>query len=522
MNSLTLYEHSSLLIEALQDPDVYPDRVAKVTLIETHISWVLLTGKYAYKIKKPVDFGFLDFSTLEKRQFFCAEEIRLNRRLAESLYLEVVSIMGSETHPELDGSGPAIEYAVKMKQFEPGQLLSEKAEKGRLGIAEIDQITAIMSRFHQTADVADSDSPYGVAEDIRHWAEENFEHIAPLLHHNDEQQLRVIERWSQNEWQKKAVIMRARKNQGFIRECHGDMHLGNLTLIEGRVTPFDCIEFNPKLRWIDVISELAFIMMDLTHRKLDRLGFRLVNGYLQQTGDYRGLVLLRYYFVYRAMVRAKVALLRLHQQRDRTEQNKIRIEYASYVDLAERYTQPVEPRLMITHGYSGSGKSYFTTTLAECLGAIQLRSDIERKRLFGFKANDNTGSGTDSGIYTQEAGRKTFQHLAGLTEAVLRSGFSVIVDATFLKAELRRNFYRIALSCDAPFVILDFRASEPELYRRIAVRKRQDNDPSEADAAVLQRQLRTAEPLTSDELGQSICIDTENENALMLLLKALT
>jgi aminoglycoside phosphotransferase family enzyme/predicted kinase len=521
MNSSTVSEQSSLLIKALQNPRAYPDRVGLVALIETHISWIVLTGQYAYKLKKPVDFGFLDFSTLEKRKFYCEEEIRLNRRLAESLYLEVVPITGQVTQPRVNGSGPIIEYAVKMRQFESGQLLSERAEQGLLSISEIDQIADIMSRFHQSAEVADAASPYGKAEDIRHWAEENFEHIAPLVQGDEDLRLREIEQWSCNEWEQKADMMRERKRLGFVRECHGDLHLGNMTLIDGRVTPFDCIEFNPKLRWIDVISELAFIVMDLAHRELEPYGYRLLNGYLQQTGDYQGLALLRYYLVYRAMVRAKVALLRLNQTADEAEQHKIRSEYAAYVSLAERYTQPPQPRMMITHGFSGSGKSFFARPLAESLGAIQLRSDIERKRLYGFEANEATGSGAGTGIYTFEAGRKTFQHLAELAKAVLRAGFSVIVDATFIRAELRDQFHQIAQSCDAPFLILDFHASEQELHRRIAWRQQQGNDPSEATVEVLRQQMLSDEPLTTEERERAVTVDTENESALALLVEAL-
>ena len=521
MNPATVSEQSSTLIKALQNPGVYPDRPEVVTVIETHISWVLLTGRFAYKIKKPVVFGFLDFSTLEKRRFFCAEEIRLNRRLAKSVYLEVVSITGSVTNPAIDGDGPIIEYAVKMRQFEAGRLLSECAEKGMLGSAEIDQIADMMSVFHQAAEVAAPSSPFGEAEDIRHWADENFRHIVPLVPGGQENQLRTVELWSRVEWEQRSETMRERKRLGFIRECHGDLHLGNMTLIDGEVTVFDCIEFNPQLRWIDVISELAFIAMDLAHRKLERYGFRLINRYLQQTGDYHGLALLRYYLVYRAMVRAKVALLRLNQSVDTDERNKIRTEYAGYVSLAESYTQAPQPRLMITHGFSGSGKSFFASPLAENLGAILLRSDIERKRLFGYKGHESTGSDAGTGIYTAAASRKTFRHLAALAESVLQAGFSVIVDATFLNADLRHQFRQIAVASQVPFLILDFQAPEPILRRRIAARRLKGSDPSEATEEILQRQMRSAEPLTAGELETVITIDSENENALAMALHAL-
>lgn len=521
MNPSTALAQSALLIQALQESRAFRHPVTAITLVETHISWILLTGRYAYKIKKPVDFGFLDFSTLAQRRHYCAEEIRLNRRLAESLYLDVVAITGSPDRPVMGGEGEAIEYAVKMRQFEAGQLLSERAQCGRLGTDEIDQIAALLSRFHERAEVAGTASPYGEAEDIRHWAEENFVQIAPLSPPVNKQSVHGLEQWSRNEWRQKAEIMRERKIKGFIRECHGDLHLGNMTFIQGRVVPFDCIEFNPQLRWIDVVSELAFLVMDLTERKREGYGFRLLNAYLQRTGDYAGLALLRYYLVYRAMVRAKVALLRLRQTIGRAEQKQILNEYRDYLGLAERWTQMTQPRLMIMYGYSGAGKSFVARALAESLGAIQLRSDIERKRLFGFAADADTGSGLGSGLYTPEAGRKTFGVLAELTESVLRAGFDVIVDATFLRASLRDKFRRLARDCGVPFVILEVKASEAELLRRIEQRRQEGRDASEADEAVLQQQLLSAEPLTAEERKVTVTIDSEDDQALTLALKVL-
>ncbi|HBA65627.1 MAG TPA: aminoglycoside phosphotransferase, partial [Methylococcaceae bacterium] len=285
--------------------------------METHISWILLTGEFAYKIKKPVDFGFLDFSTLEKRRFCCLEELRLNRRFSSSLYLDLVPITGSPEKTQMGGAGMAIEYAVKMRQFDQLGLMSMRAENGLLSTDDIDGIAGIVSRFHNNTETANPESSYGEPDDIKHWSEENFQHIEPLLTDASEiRRLKSLHAWNRNEWQQKAELMRQRKRQGFIRECHGDLHLGNIALIDGQVTPFDCIEFNPMLRWIDVASEIAFIFMDLLHRRFEPFAWRLLNRYLQQTGDYQGLALLHYYLVYRALVRAKVALLRMQQDSD--------------------------------------------------------------------------------------------------------------------------------------------------------------------------------------------------------------
>ena len=417
----------------------------------------------------------------------------------------------------MGGAGEAIEYAVKMIQFPAGYTLSERAESGLLGLDEIDQITGIVADFHETVDTAGEASPYGSSECIKHWFVENFAHIRPLLIDDQhKQQLQEIETWGNQEWNSKAELMQLRKQQGYVRECHGDLHLSNMTLINGKVILFDCIEFNPKLRWIDVISEVAFLVIDLLHFGYERFAYRLLNHYLQRTGDYQGMALLRYYLVYRALVCAKVSLLRHVQQRnDATLSEQASLEYAAFANLAERFTQIGQGALIITHGYSGSGKSTLASQLAEAIGGLQIRSDIERKRLFGYRAEEHTGSGIDSGLYTQEAGEQTYLRLAECAKAVIAAGFSAIVDAAFLKAGQRDLFRQLAAECGVQFVIVDFQASDEELCRRI--RQRQ-NDASEATIEVLQHQQQSEHPLSAEEQAYVITINTEKGNALEILL----
>lgn len=474
------------------------------SFIETHSSWVLLTGRYAYKIKKPVNFGFLDFSTLEQRRDCCNEELRLNRRWSPELYLEVVAITGTPEHPQLEGSGSPIEYAVKMLQFPSGQLLSEYASRKQLNTAYIDQLADDIADFHQTAARTSENSPYGDSADIKHWFIENFELIRPLLA-DANQQLQNLQQWGDEAWQKQAPLMQQRKYHGWVREGHGDLHLGNMTLINGKVKVFDCIEFNPRLRWLDVISDVAFLFIDLLRFGYDDYAYRFLNRYIQHTGDYQGLALLRYYSVYRALVRAKVALLSQAQQAGPTHS-----DYAVFADLAERLIQPQAPVLIITHGYSGSGKSTFSAQLAEKIGAFQIRSDMERKRLFGYPTSAQTGSAIDAGLYSPEASHKTYQHLNDLAKTVLEAGFTVIVDAAFLNVWQRELFSQLATNCGVPFHILVFQASDPELCRRL---KQRQNDPSEATLAVLHQQQLT--PLLSAGV---ITINTESDNALENLL----
>ncbi len=509
MSNKTALDTSRVLIKALSEMNA-------CRLVETHISWVLLTDQYAYKIKKPVNFGFLDFSTLEKRRFLCNEELRLNRRLAAELYLEVVPITGTPDHPQIGGADTVIEYAVKMVRFPSGQLLSDYAARGQLNADQIDQLTDGVACFHQTIEQTDANSLYGDSADINHWFAENFDHIRPLLVDDaQKRQLQNIQQWGDSEWRNLADLMQRRKQQGFVRECHGDLHLGNMTLINGKVTLFDCIEFNPMLRWIDVISEAAFLFIDLLRFGYRRYAYRFLNRYLQHSGDYQGLALLRYYLVYRALVRAKVSLLRMAQQDDDAVVTQARDEYGLFANLAERFIQPQSTVLMITHGYSGSGKSTFACQLAEHIGAFQIRSDLERKRLFDYRPLEQTGSNIGSGVYSPQASIKTYLHLKELAQAVLEAGFPVIIDAAFLKAGQRDLFRQLAAGCGVPFHIINFQASDRELYRRI---KQRQDDASEATAAVLHQQQRSAQPLSEHEQASVITLDTERDDVLENLL----
>jgi aminoglycoside phosphotransferase family enzyme/predicted kinase len=510
MSNNTTTDSSLTLINALFDNNA-------CNIIQTHISWVLLIGQYAYKIKKPVNFGFLDFSTLEQRRFFCNEELRLNQRLAPELYLDVIPITGTPDHPLIGGPGNPIEYAVKMIRFPVGQLLSGRAERGQLDTDLVDQLSSIVADFHDSIDRTGEDSVYGDSANIKHWFDENFDHIRPLLVGGiQKQQLQNLQQWGDSEWRKLANVMQQRRLQGYVRECHGDLHLGNMTLINGKVTLFDCIEFNPLLRWIDVISEVAFLFIDLLHFGYSRYAYRFLNRYLQHTGDYQGLALLRYYLVYRALVRAKVSLLRMLQlQGDDAAAKKSRCEYVAFTDLAEHFTKSCQTFLIITHGYSGSGKSTMASQLAEQIGAFQIRSDIERKRLFGYSTNAQTDSSIDGGLYSPEASLKTYQHLKDLAQAVLEAGFPVIIDAAFLKTEQRELFRRLAVDCGVPFHIIDFQASDEELCRRIQQRQ---NDASEATVAVLHQQQQSEQSLSEQEQPNVITINTESDNALENLL----
>jgi aminoglycoside phosphotransferase family enzyme/predicted kinase len=512
------------LIHALRNPALYPHPVENIQLLETHISWVILTGTVAYKIKKAVNFDFLDFSTLEKRYFYCNEELRLNRRFAPDLYLDVVAVRGSPKRPSWHGEGPIIEYAVRMRQFSQQALLSSLASRHGITEDHVDEIAALVADMHAGAAVADAGGQYGLPRDIHHWVVENFVYIRPAL--TDawrRQRLDSLEQWCEEEFQRREAVFQLRRVEGFVRECHGDLHLGNLALIGGRITPFDCIEFNPRLRWIDVMSEGAFLMMDLQDRGYPELACRFLNTLLQTTGDYAGVGILRYYLVYRALVRAKVAVLRIVQAVANTARSdEAWREYDSYAELAAGYAAASAPAVIITHGVSGSGKSWTAFRLAIRMGAIQLRSDVERKRLFGYRMDAKTGSGVQSGIYTADASRQTYARLASLARYVIEGGFTAIVDAAFLKHNERMQFQLLAEELGVPFVLLDFFADENLLRERIRKRQSSGADPSEAGVEVLEVQLRSRETLDSVELRRTVAIDTSCEPPIDDLVSLIT
>jgi uncharacterized protein len=502
------------LIAALREPGRFHASgraIEHVELLQTHISCVLLAGDYAYKIKKPVNLGFLDFSTLEARRRYCEEELRLNRRTAPSLYLDVLPIGGSESAPVLGGGGPAIEYALRMRRFEQDHLLDGMARRGALLPLHIDALARSIAAFHAGIECAGGNDAYGSPEHIIAPALQNFEQLLPLLSVKaDIAQLARLRDWCEREHAALGAVFAARKREGWVRECHGDLHLGNIALIESVPTPFDGIEFNADFRWIDVINEVAFLVMDLVDHRLQQLAYRFLNAYLELTGDYAGLGVLRYYLVYRALVRAKVSCLRAHQAGVAAhEKSEVEHEYRQHLHLAERLSTRAHPALLIMHGLSGSGKTTIAQSLLEALGAVRLRSDVERKRLYGLDAQARTGSGLDAGLYAPEASERSYARLAELARAVLAARYPLIVDAAFLKRAQRDRFAALARAAGASFLIAECAASESTLRARVATREGEARDASEAGLAVLERQLASAEPLAPDELAHAMHIDAE-------------
>jgi aminoglycoside phosphotransferase family enzyme/predicted kinase len=503
------------MIAALRDPGRYPHPVERVELLETHISWVLLTGSYAYKLKKPVSLGFLDFGTLEARRVACEEELRLNRRTAPDLYLEVVPVTGTAADPRLGGDGEPIDYAVKMREFPQDALLDRVAARGELRLELMDELAAEVAAFHAHVARAEPGSEFGSPADAIGQARQNFDQLRSLGPGRESTAaLQRLAEWTEREFARRAPAFAARRDAGFVRECHGDLHLRNLLLLDGRIVPFDCIEFNAHFRWIDVMSEVAFLVMDLVDHGFAAHAARFLDAYLEGTGDYAGLGCLRFYLVYRAMVRAKVAWMRGHQLAAGTpERGRAEAEFRDYLRLAERFVALERRALVLTRGLSGSGKTVFSGLLVEEIGAIRVRSDVERKRLHGLAAAEQTGAAAGGGIYGPDATRRTYARLAEIARIVLDAGFPAVVDATFLLHVDRDALRALAREAGATFAIAACEAPEPVLRDRILARARAGSDASEANLDVLVRQIATAQPLAGGELTFAVRVDTARDLA---------
>ncbi|MBA1275262.1 bifunctional aminoglycoside phosphotransferase/ATP-binding protein [Stutzerimonas azotifigens] len=507
---------SQALIAALQNPALYPHPVEGFRIIETHISWVILTGTYAYKMKKPVNFGFLDFTDLAARKHFCEQELRLNQRMAPELYLKVVAVTGTPEAPQLDGEGPAIEYLLQMHEFPQSQLLTEVQSRGELTDAHIDALAEQIAQFHQTTPQVAAGHALNSADAIVAPIRQNFEQIRPLLTDDaDRLQLDALEAWSESNIRRLWPVLEARSRDGFIRECHGDLHLGNAALTHGKVVLFDCIEFNEEFRFNDIALDTAFLAMDLEDRGLKSQARRFVNAWLERTGDYQALELLHLYKAYRAIVRAKINLFRLSQEQDGVQKAAILRRYRSYANLAESYSAIPSRFLAITHGVSAVGKSHVALRLTEALGALRLRSDVERKRLYGAQ-EDNP-----DGIYSAEASEVTYQCLHQLAAIALRSGFPVVIDATYLKRQQRDAAWQVAESTGTPFLILDCQAPDKVVQQWLAQRQAEGTDPSDATLQVIQAQQASREPLGDDELARSRRIDTHEAASLDNLVRSI-
>lgn len=483
------------LIEQMLQPGFYPHAVTEpIELIQTHISYVLLTGDYAYKLKKPVNFGFLDFSTLEKRQHFCQEELRLNQRAAGELYLEVlpVTLVGEQYH--LGETSKPVEYVLKMRQFPQELLFSTLFEQGKLDETQLEELGGVVAKYHAQAQTNDYISSFGEVPQVRAAFDENYEQTQKYIGSPQTQaQFAETKQYTDKFFAERPELFVSRIQNRYIRECHGDLHLKNIALWHDKIMLFDCIEFNEPFRFVDVMYDVAFAVMDLEARQRKDLGNAFLNAYIEQTGDWEGLQILPLYLSRQAYVRAKVTSFLLD---DASVPQKVKEEAtktaANYYKQAWEYTQPKQGQLILMSGLSGSGKSTTAKYLARQLNAIHIRSDAVRKHLGGIALKERGGDD----LYTPEMTQKTYARLLNLGIILASQGFSVILDAKYDQQPLRQEAIAQAEKHQILLKIIYCTAPLEVLQERLVNRT---NDIADATVNLLESQIKQAEPFSDAE-----------------------
>lgn len=483
------------LLEQLKKPDFYPHPVkVPIEIIQTHISWVFLTGDYAYKLKKDVDFGFLDFSTLEKRHHFLKEELRLNQAAASDLYLEVLPITKNNNTYALNGTGEAIEYVLKMRQFPQESLLVNMFENGKLTPEIMRELGLVVARFHSHCITNDYIANFGNIEQIKKAIDDNYKQTAKYIGIvQSQEQYRGTKEFTDSFLQNNIGLFITRIKQQKIRECHGDLHLKNICLWQDKIYLFDRIEFNEPFRYVDTIYDAAFTVMDLDAKGRKDLGNILLNSYLEETGDWEGAQLLPLYLSRLAYIRAKVTSFLLDDPNINTaEKQQAAIIASSYYKLAYQYTQKSQGKLIIMSGLSGSGKSTTAQQLAQKYNAIYIRSDAVRKHLAGIGLQQRG----DESIYSQEMTSKTYQRLLELGKMLVRQGFTVILDAKYDRICWRKQVIAFTQSDKLPLEIVYCSAPPEVLCGRLQQRSQ---DISDATPDLLAAQQAAFEAFTPEE-----------------------
>ncbi|HEY9852235.1 MAG TPA: AAA family ATPase [Leptolyngbyaceae cyanobacterium] len=482
-------------IQQMMKPDFYPHPVQEpIQLIQTHVSYVLLTGDYAYKLKKAVNFGFLNFSTLELRQHFCNEEFRMNKRGAPEIYLEVLPITQTADKFQLGGAGEPVEYTLKMRQFPQDSLLLKLFERGELTEEIMEDLGRVVADFHAKAPINDYIRSFGEVEQIRQAIDENYQQTEKYIGKaQTQEQFDETKQFTDTFFADRKELFDSRIKNNWIRECHGDLHLRNICLWNGKLMLFDCIEFNEPFRFVDVMFDIAYAVMELEGWQNPELSNAYLNTYVEQTGDWEGLQVLPLYLSRQSYVRAKVTSFLLDDPGIPAAEKEKALETAThYYKLAWQYTKPRQGKLIMMSGVSGSGKSTVAKKLAREIGAIHIRSDAARKHLAGIPLHEKGGQN----LYSAEMTQKTYGRLLELGITLASAGYPVILDAKYDRVALRKEVINAAEKHHLPLEILYCTAPEEVLRDRLSSRT---GDVSDATAELLSSQLASAEPFTEEE-----------------------
>ena len=495
------------LVKALLDPKAYPDSPRGVEFVQTQMSFVFLTDDYVYKVKKPVNLGYLDYTALEKRHFYCHQEVELNRRLCPDVYLGVVPIIKSKDSIRVEGQGKAMEYAVKMRRLPQEAMMDVLLTKNQVSSEMVSSLAEKLGEFHRKAETNANISAFGSLDAITQNTEENFTQTEKYIDNTiSRERYNHIKDYTQVFIKKNTPLFHKRVAGGRIRDCHGDLHAAHICFSNG-ICIYDCIEFNDRFRYCDVASEVAFLAMDLDHYGRADLSRSFVSTYVARSQDNELLKLLNFYKCYRAYVRGKVESFKLDDPYiNEAEKRRTLAIASSYFDLANSYIRS-KPVLFITTGLVGTGKSSLAQALAKRLGLVVISSDVTRKKLAGIPPAEHRFEEFDTGIYSPEFSRLTYDTMLTEAKHILGEGGSVIIDASFIKAGERQKAKKLAQEINADFFIVECTLDEESIKQRLTQRREQGS-VSDGRWEIFEPQKRQFEPVVEVSPQNHVIIDT--------------
>jgi len=508
------------LISALRRPAAYPHDGDEVDFLQTHISLLFFAGDFVYKIKKPVDMGFLDYTTLEQRRHFCAEEVRLNRRLAPQTYLGVVAIRrGADDQLRVDvdgdGQGDIVEYAVRMKRLPADRMLNTLLQRGAIDNRTLDALARRLADFHNNAATGEGIDEYAEPAELRQQCSETFETVGQFAGDDEanvlsRQLFEHLRTWCMRFLDEHETLLHKRIEQGRIRNGHGDLHSGNICVLDDRLVIYDCIEFTPKFRCRDIAAELAFLAMDVDAQGCRGFGRYLLRKYARHMNDDDLEDLAVYYKTYLAIVRGMVAALKADEDEVAAQQREQSVaEARRYFALAASYT--LEPVLIVMCGLPASGKSYVAKIIAQPFEAHVLRSDVTRKKLAGVATTDKAGDDA----YDEQFSDRVFAELREQAQHELEHGRSVVIDATMIERQRRAPFIELGRSLHVPTLLVQVECDENTIRQRMAERA-ESPSASDADWDVYQSMRKDFEPPTEVDDTQRLRVQSPVDEAALV------
>ena len=497
-------------IKELLRPEAYPHRPSQVELRQTHISWVFLAGELVYKLKKPVNFGFLDFTTLEKRKHFCEREVELNRRLCPQIYLGVVPLAKTPVGLRFEAQGEIFEWAVKMRRLPEEGMMGRLLKQGKLTTAHLELLVRKLVPFYQQAETGPAVNQYGSLETVRFNVEENFEQTQAFVGKAlSPRKYEHIVRWSRNFMEQKKDFFEKRIAQGYIRDGHGDLYSANVCFDDlQEVYVFDCIEFNERFRCGDVAQDLAFMAMDLDFHHQKALSRYFIKRYVELSGDQGLYAILPFYQCYRAYVRGKIGCFTWASEEVPEEERKAALEAARrYFNLAYLYAEG-RPFLLVLLGLSGTGKSFLGRILAEKGLASYYNSDVVRKEIAGLSPAEHRYEPFEKGLYSPEMTQRTYEELLRRAVQDLEQGQDVILDATYRKAAHRKALLDLAKERKVPVLFVWCKAPEEVIRQRLEKRALEEGEPSDGRWEIYLAQKARFEPPEEIPPSQLLVLDT--------------